>query len=232
MWGSYVRMISPPQGWHTLSRSWIYLICKDLLRGWEVVARNMMAEWSDVGMKRCIRWWRRTERSICCRWWWRAETIKSGGYPVHATYQYCFCQRRENFSNHNISRIRIDGITQQYQYPWAPFESLRTARSSKMPDILPLPHPTSTTLRSSIILPSLAQIFSELLQNSLDAGATKIECYVNMAKGNESLRVEDNGTGISKDGLAKIGKRFRTSKEIHEGGLGPVGSYGFRGEGK
>ncbi|OWZ46252.1 DNA mismatch repair protein MLH3 [Cryptococcus neoformans c45] len=99
-----------------------------------------------------------------------------------------------------------------------------------MPDILPLPHPTSTTLRSSIILPSLAQIFSELLQNSLDAGATKIECYVNMAKGNESLRVEDNGTGISKDGLAKIGKRFRTSKEIHEGGLGPVGSYGFRGE--
>ncbi|KIR57329.1 DNA mismatch repair protein MLH3 [Cryptococcus gattii Ru294] len=99
-----------------------------------------------------------------------------------------------------------------------------------MPDILPLPRPTSTTLRSSIILPSLAQIFSELLQNSLDAGATKIECYVNMAKGSESLRVEDDGTGISKDGLAKIGKRFRTSKEIHEGGLGPVGSYGFRGE--
>ncbi|KIR29711.1 DNA mismatch repair protein MLH3 [Cryptococcus deuterogattii LA55] len=99
-----------------------------------------------------------------------------------------------------------------------------------MPDILPLPRPTSTTLRSSIILPSLAQIFSELLQNSLDAGATKIECYVNMAKGSESLRVEDDGTGISKDGLAKVGKRFRTSKEIHEGGLGPVGSYGFRGE--
>ncbi|XAO21747.1 hypothetical protein I312_100502 [Cryptococcus bacillisporus CA1280] len=99
-----------------------------------------------------------------------------------------------------------------------------------MPDILPLPRPTSTTLCSSIILPSLAQIFSELLQNSLDAGATKIECYVNMAKWSESLRVEDDGTGISKDGLAEIGKRFRTSKEIHEGGLGPVGSYGFRGE--
>lgn len=55
---------------------------------------------------------------------------------------------------------------------------------------------------------------------------------MNLAKGNETLRVEDNGTGISKNGLAKIGKRFRTSKEIHEGGLGPVGSYGFRGEGK
>lgn len=150
---------------------------------------------------------------------------------IHAI-RICFCQEGTSLLIITSIQIQVEGIVQFGQYPWALLKSLHIARSSKMPDILPLPPPTSTTLCSSIILPSLAQIFSELLQNSLDAGATKVECYVNMAKGSESLRVEDDGTGISKDGLAEIGKRFRTSKEIHEGGLGPVGSYGFRGEGK
>ncbi|WVQ80577.1 hypothetical protein IAT38_002682 [Cryptococcus sp. DSM 104549] len=96
--------------------------------------------------------------------------------------------------------------------------------------IAPLPRPTSTTLRSSLILPSLPQILSELLQNSLDAGATRIDCWVDLTKGGESLRVVDDGAGIGVEGLKKVGKRFRTSKGLNEGGLGPVGSYGFRGE--
>ncbi|ODN74542.1 hypothetical protein L202_06913 [Cryptococcus amylolentus CBS 6039] len=99
-----------------------------------------------------------------------------------------------------------------------------------MPHIAHLPRYTSTTLRSSVILPSLPQILSELLQNSLDAGATKIDCYVDLTKGAESLRVEDDGAGIDREGLEKVGKRFRTSKPTNEGGLGPEASYGYRGE--
>ncbi|WVQ72847.1 hypothetical protein IAR50_002408 [Cryptococcus sp. DSM 104548] len=99
-----------------------------------------------------------------------------------------------------------------------------------MPDIAHLPRPTSTTLRSSVILSSLPQILSELLQNSLDAGATKIDCYIDLTKGAESLRVEDDGAGIDREGLEKVGKRFRTSKAINEGGLGPEASFGYRGE--
>lgn len=40
-------MISAERVRHTLSSSWIYLICKGLLRGWEV-ARDMVAGWSDM----------------------------------------------------------------------------------------------------------------------------------------------------------------------------------------
>ncbi|ODN95777.1 hypothetical protein L198_04395 [Cryptococcus wingfieldii CBS 7118] len=99
-----------------------------------------------------------------------------------------------------------------------------------MPHIAHLPRYTSTTLRSSVILPSLPQILSELLHNSLDAGATKIDCYIDLTKGAESLRVEDDGGGIDREGLEKVGKRFRTSKPTNEGGLGPEASYGYRGE--
>nr|XP_031859633.1 uncharacterized protein CI109_004908 [Kwoniella shandongensis]KAA5526705.1 hypothetical protein CI109_004908 [Kwoniella shandongensis] len=99
-----------------------------------------------------------------------------------------------------------------------------------MAQISPLSLSTSTTLRSSFILPTLPQILSELVQNSLDAGATSIACWVDLTKHGETIRVEDDGCGISEEGLKRVGKRFRTSKRLNESGLGPIGCYGFRGE--
>ncbi|KAK8858431.1 hypothetical protein IAR55_002658 [Kwoniella newhampshirensis] len=99
-----------------------------------------------------------------------------------------------------------------------------------MAQISPLSLPTSTTLRSSLILPTLPQILSELVQNSLDAGASRIDCCLDLTKHGESVRVEDDGCGINEEGLKKVGKRFRTSKRLNGSGLGPIGSYGFRGE--
>ncbi|WVR06205.1 hypothetical protein IAU60_003235 [Kwoniella sp. DSM 27419] len=96
--------------------------------------------------------------------------------------------------------------------------------------ITPLPTPTSTTLRSSVIVPTFSQVLSELLQNSLDAGATGIDVSVSLARSNETIRVEDDGCGITAEGLKKVGKRFRTSKAMIESGTVSARSYGFRGE--
>ncbi|WWD04674.1 hypothetical protein V865_002745 [Kwoniella europaea PYCC6329] len=99
-----------------------------------------------------------------------------------------------------------------------------------MESIAPLPTPTSTAIRSSLIIPTFPQILSELIQNSLDAGAKNLDISLCLLKGNESIRVRDDGCGIGEEGLRKVGKRFRTSKTLNEANLGSVSSYGFRGE--
>jgi DNA mismatch repair protein MLH3 len=75
------------------------------------------------------------------------------------------------------------------------------------PIVTPLARPVRDQLRSAINIPSFPQILNELVQNALDAGATRIECWINLEKGNERLRVEDDGHGIDIKGLAHIGSR-------------------------
>jgi DNA mismatch repair protein MLH3 len=63
---------------------------------------------------------------------------------------------------------------------------------------------TRTRLRSTQILTSLPQIISELLQNSLDAGARQVEAGIDCEQW--SCYVRDDGVGISKDDLSALGK--------------------------
>ena len=62
--------------------------------------------------------------------------------------------------------------------------------------------PTQAKLRSTQILTSLPQIVSELLQNSLDAGAKSIEIGLNTQEW--FCWVKDDGCGINREGLAAI----------------------------
>ena len=74
-----------------------------------------------------------------------------------------------------------------------------------------------------------ASIVKELIENSLDAGATWIE--VEIRHGGKSLiRVADNGSGLEKDDLELAFKRHATSKIQTETDLDNLHSYGFRGE--
>ncbi len=73
-----------------------------------------------------------------------------------------------------------------------------------------------------------ASIVKELVENALDAGATKIAIYVKDA-GRSILRVTDNGKGISKDDLRLALKRHATSK-LNEDNLFSISTLGFRGE--
>jgi DNA mismatch repair protein MLH3 len=58
---------------------------------------------------------------------------------------------------------------------------------------------TRSYLRSTQIIASLPQLALELVQNSLDAGASQVEVGVNTSEW--ECWVRDNGSGISKNGL-------------------------------
>jgi len=74
-----------------------------------------------------------------------------------------------------------------------------------------------------------ASVVKELLENSLDANATRIEIDVEQG-GIKSIRIRDNGLGIHKDDLALSLSPHATSKIQSLDDLDNINSLGFRGE--
>jgi len=74
-----------------------------------------------------------------------------------------------------------------------------------------------------------ASVVKELLENSLDAGASKLDVEVEQG-GIKLIKIRDNGHGIEKEDLSLSLSRHATSKIIELADLEAVGSLGFRGE--
>lgn len=74
-----------------------------------------------------------------------------------------------------------------------------------------------------------ASVLKELLENSLDAAATRIDVEL-MLGGMDAIRVTDNGHGIRGDELALAISRHATSKISRLDDLLQLHSLGFRGE--
>ena len=100
-------------------------------------------------------------------------------------------------------------------------------------EIIPLPPRTRSILRSTVILTSLVQVVSELIQNSLDANARSIQVGIDCSEW--SCWVQDDGTGFTIDDLESLANnckadsmRYSTSKVSDRDHV----SFGFRGEGE
>ena len=74
-----------------------------------------------------------------------------------------------------------------------------------------------------------ASVVKELVENSLDAGATRIRVDF-IDAGLKQIVVQDNGTGIARDQVDLAFTRHATSKINNEHDLFKVSTLGFRGE--
>ena len=92
-----------------------------------------------------------------------------------------------------------------------------------------LPEQTVKRLGSSVVIHSPVSIVKELIENSLDAGATSIQIEID-ATTLERLQVRDNGAGIPSDDRSLMAMPYSTSKISSYSDLENVKSLGFRGE--
>jgi len=74
-----------------------------------------------------------------------------------------------------------------------------------------------------------ASVVKELIENSIDAGSTKIQIEIEEG-GLNIIRIRDNGEGIDEDDIEKAFYRHATSKLIRSSDLFRIKTLGFRGE--
>ncbi len=74
-----------------------------------------------------------------------------------------------------------------------------------------------------------ASVIKELLENSIDAGATRLDIDIEQG-GVKLIRIRDNGSGVEKEDLPMALSRHATSKIYELDDLEAVGTLGFRGE--
>jgi DNA mismatch repair protein MutL len=98
-----------------------------------------------------------------------------------------------------------------------------------MPRIQLLAPSVTTKIAAGEVIERPASVVKELLENAVDAGASRIDLEVEQG-GTELIRVVDNGCGIEAEDLRLAFASHATSKLRDAEDLFHIGSLGFRGE--
>lgn len=92
-----------------------------------------------------------------------------------------------------------------------------------------LPPQLANQIAAGEVVERPASIIKELIENSIDAGADRIDIEIEQG-GSKLIRIRDNGCGIAKDELGLALARHATSKISSLDDLEAIISLGFRGE--
>ena len=92
-----------------------------------------------------------------------------------------------------------------------------------------LPEHVANKIAAGEVVERPASVVKELLENSLDAGATRIKVHIE-AGGKKLIQITDNGCGMVRDDALLAFERHATSKIKNAEDLLNISTLGFRGE--
>lgn len=98
-----------------------------------------------------------------------------------------------------------------------------------MATIHKLPESTIRMIAAGEVITKPVNVVKELLENSLDAGATNVRVTIEQG-GLSFIEIVDNGSGIARSDAELLCQRYATSKLNTADDLARVTSFGFRGE--
>src|SRR5438093_6548500 len=133
-------------------------------------------------------------------------------------------------SSHLLSSI-FDLLSPIFQLAYLPSSifHLSSYAQSGMNRVRILPEHVANQIAAGEVIERPASVVKELVENALDAGATRVTVEI-QAGGRSLVRVTDDGFGMSRDDALLSLERHATSKIQRAEDLSAIATMGFRGE--